>query len=49
MDLRKKTSELSNITEEDIAGIDVIKLYANHEVMEKIFANKAKRILQFLY
>ncbi len=42
MDLQKKTSELSNITEEDIAGIDVIKLYANHEVMEKIFANKAK-------
>lgn len=42
MDLQKKTSELSNITEEDIGGIDVIKLYANHEIMENIFAKKAK-------
>ncbi|MDO7975420.1 MULTISPECIES: ABC transporter ATP-binding protein [Oceanotoga] len=41
--LQEDTSELSNITEESVAGVDVIKLYSNKKTMEDIFNKRSKR------
>lgn len=41
-ELQEKTSELSNITEENVSGSDVIKLYSNYEIMENIFNSKSQ-------
>ena len=41
-ELQEITSDLSNVTEENISGVDVVKLYANHEIMENIFDKKSQ-------
>jgi len=43
IELQESTSDLSNITEESIAGMNVIKVFSNHETMQKLFEKKAKR------
>ncbi|ABX30866.1 ABC transporter related [Petrotoga mobilis SJ95] len=41
-ELQEKTSELSNITEENVSGVDVVKLYSNYDTMQEIFDNKSQ-------
>lgn len=40
--LQETNSELSNITEESVSGIQVIKLFSNKKVNEKLFMDKSK-------
>lgn len=42
LEVQESTSDLSNITEESLSGMDVIKLYANKETMKKIFNKSSK-------
>ncbi|WP_205742395.1 ABC transporter ATP-binding protein [Geotoga petraea] len=41
-EVQESTSDLSNITEESLSGMDVIKLYANKDTMKKLFNNSSK-------
>ncbi|BBE32156.1 multidrug ABC transporter ATP-binding protein [Tepiditoga spiralis] len=43
IELQESTSDLSNITEESIAGMNVIKVFSNHKTIQKLFEKKAKR------
>lgn len=42
-EVQESTSELSNITEESLSGMDVIKLYSNKETMKNIFNNQSEK------
>ncbi|MGM0640382.1 MAG: ABC transporter ATP-binding protein [Thermotogota bacterium] len=41
-EVQESTSELSNITEESLSGMDVIKLYSNKKTMRRLFNNSSK-------
>ena len=41
-EVQESTSDLSNITEESLSGMDVIKLYANKKTMRRLFNNSSE-------